>query len=120
MSHRFVKSCASALGSLPGGAAFACSGLRVGEHIAAVNSTAGYHAAAVGLLATTTLVLWRGLGRRWEACVIALGLFATHPAWTVSANGGDCGGTKRDFALAYSVAAGCCVLWQVVARPSRR
>jgi hypothetical protein len=81
---------------------FACSGPGAGETIAR-NIAIGYtHAAIDGGLLALSLGLWWFVSRQRVFPAICAALVLLHPAWTVSAIGGDCGYLKRDLSWVFT------------------
>lgn len=87
--------------------ASACSGPRVQERIERAYEFATRQAVVMGVIAAASLALWLILPRRFPIPppFILLGMVALHPAWTISAAGGDCGESKVSAALLGSVVA---------------
>ncbi len=81
---------------------FACSGPGAGAAIAGNERLAtALGAGSVSFIGLSlALLYWSGAGRWLTAAVAALALL--HPAWTISARGGDCGILKADGACLFS------------------
>lgn len=91
----------------------ACSGPRAGEIIAENTTYAFVQAAIVATLALAAL--WshaRHADALWPVIVL-LGLLAVHPAWTISATSGDCGGMKAKAATIFTCLAAGIVTVQI-------
>ena len=98
---------------------FACSGPGAIAEIER-NIAIGYICAGI---AGVLLVMSLGLSlatRRWLGLAICSGLLALHPAWTVSALGGDCGDMKRWLSWLATALALAVVVWQAVRTARRR
>jgi hypothetical protein len=96
----------------------ACSGFD-GPPEALVRSieVANQHAAVAACLCLASFALFTVKPTWWVIPAISVVLFALHPAWTVSAIGGDCGFLKREAACAATgigLAAICLQLGRIV------
>jgi ABC-type Mn2+/Zn2+ transport system permease subunit len=81
---------------------FACSGEGAGALTIRNIEIGQTHAVLAGILLATALVMWRAQVRRHLEPVVCAVLFLLHPAWTISATGGDCGRLKRDLSWTFT------------------
>lgn len=70
----------------------ACSGPGALATIASNITFSRCLALIVGILTMASLTLWARINRRRRYPIICFLLLALHPAWTMSATRGDCGG----------------------------
>ncbi len=91
---------------------FACSGPGALAAIRGNIAFAVQQAAFVGLLFSASLMIWIAIQRRMRYPAVCLLLLFLHPAWTLSANRGDCGRTMANLAVWTSVIASVAVVMQ--------
>jgi hypothetical protein len=91
----------------------ACSGPGAGATISRNIEFAYGQAACGALLAAVSLGLCLAACRRRLYPALCAALLAVHPAWTVSALGGDCGALKAGAAVAFTGAAALLVVAQL-------
>jgi hypothetical protein len=100
-------------------ALMACSGFDGPPAALAQNiATANDQAAVAAALCVASLALFAVKPRRWVMPALLLALLALHPAWTIGAEGGDCGFLMRDVSwcvTGFGVIVLCwqlaCILW---------
>ena len=90
----------------------ACSGPGAMDTIWANIATAQEQAMIVGAMTIVTVVIWIFVQRWGEVPLVAIGLFAVHPAWTISAVSGDCGTLKVQASALVTVLAAICLIFQ--------
>jgi hypothetical protein len=90
----------------------ACSGPGAGNVIADNIHTGYIHAGYAGMMLLASIILCFLGPRSLRIPAALLFLLVLHPAWTISAMGGDCGFMKRNASWVFTATGMVVVVWQ--------